>query len=112
MLERLAVAHRDRPDAHRTPRDIGAGHPLIGGEKIGVVPGVEPGHRRLVAGKPREPVGDIGRIPRLRHLAVIDDVDAGCGLAPDDVGDRLPGQAIERSLVIGLALILVHQERL
>ena len=31
-------------------------------------------------------------------------------LAPDDVENRLPGQAIERRLVIGLALILAHQQ--
>ena len=91
--ERLAVIPSHRTDAYRAPRHVRTGHPLIGGEKIRVVPGVEPRLGRLMAGKPREPVGDIGGVAGLRHLAVIDDVDAGLHLAADDVEDRLPGQA-------------------
>ena len=66
VLERFPVAHRHRPDAHCAARDIHrAGHPLVGSKKIRVVAGVEPRHGRLVAGKAREPVGDIGRVAGL-----------------------------------------------
>src|SRR4029077_13680045 len=62
------------------------------------------------AGKPGQPVGDIGRVTRLRHLAVIDDVDARLGLAADDVENGLAGQPLELCLVVGLALVLGDEE--
>jgi hypothetical protein len=43
-----------------------------------------------------------------RHLAVIDDIDAGYRLAPDDIDDRLARDASEFFLVIGFALVLAH----
>ena len=35
-----------------------------------------------------EPVLDVGGVARLRHFAVVDEVDAGIGLLPDHLGDR------------------------
>ena len=74
-----------------------------------MVPGIEPRLGRLVPGKPGQAVGDISGIAGLRHLPVIDDVDADRSLAADDVDDRLAHQPVERVLVIRLALILAHQ---
>jgi len=109
LPQRLAIAHRDRADADGAACDIGAGHPFERGQEVRVVAGVEPGLRRLVPFEARQPVGDIGRIARFRHLAVIDDVDADLGLAADDREDCLARQPFQLRLVIGLALILLHQ---
>jgi hypothetical protein len=108
--QRLTVANRHRGNTHGASCHIGTRHPLIGCEKVGMVPSVEPRLGRLVPGKPRQAVGDIGRIAGLRHLAVIDDVDTDLRLASHDVYDRLPRQASERSVIVGLSLILAHQQ--
>ena len=96
--------HRDRADADRAAGGVVAGHPRVGGDEVRMRPGIEPRFGRLVAGKPGQPVGDIGRIARLRHLAVVDDVDAGLGLAPHDREHRLAGQPRQRSGVVGSSL--------
>jgi hypothetical protein len=110
LSERLAIAHRDRADADGASCHIGAGHPFIGGDEVRMLPRVQARLGGLVAGEPREAVRNVGRITGLRHLAVIDDVDTGVRLAANDVDDRLPGQAVELGLVVGLALVLAHQE--
>ena len=91
-----AVLPGDRTDAEGAARGIDPGHPLVGGQEVRMIAGVEPRFRRLVPGKAGEAIGDIGRIAGLRHLPVIDDVDPDRDLAADDVDDRLahqPGRA-------------------
>src|SRR5580692_6037089 len=108
--EGLAVPQGHRADTDGASRYIGAGHPLIGGDEVRVLPGVQARLGGLVTGESGKAVRDIGRVAGLRHLAVIDDVDADIGLAANDVDDSLPGQAVEFGLVIRLALVLAHQE--
>ncbi len=109
LVQRLTVAPGDWPDAHRTPSDVRTGHPLQRGEEVRVVLGVEPRLGRLMPGKARKAVGDIGRIAGLRHFAVIDDVDADRSLAADDVEHGLTHHPVEFALIKGFALILAHQ---
>ena len=74
-----------------------------------MVAGIEPRLCRLVPGKAGQPVGDISRIARFRHLAVIDDVDADCRLTRNDVRNGLAHQAVELGFVVGFALVLADQ---
>ena len=53
LRERLAVAQRDRADAHRAARHIGAGHPLIGGDESSGAPRVS--SRGLAGSCPANP---------------------------------------------------------
>ena len=46
-------------------------------------------------------VADIGGVGRLTHLAVADDVDAGCDLRRDNVIDRLRHLGFEGSRIDG-----------
>ena len=110
LVEGLAVPDRDRPNTDRAARHIGAGHPRIGRHEIRVVARVEARLRRLVPGKPGQAVGDIGRIARFRHLAIIDDIDAGCRLAAHDREDRISGLPLDRRPVVRLALVLGDQQ--
>ena len=54
------------------------------------------GERMALAAKARKPVLDVGRVARLRDLAVIDDIDPGRGLLLDDFGDGSPDARGER----------------
>src|SRR5262249_62205649 len=51
------------------------------------------------AGEAGAPVLDVSRIARLRHLAVIDEIDARLGLFLDDLRDSRPYARIERRAV-------------
>ena len=56
-----------------------------------------------------EPVLDVGGVARLRHLAVVDDVDAGLDLLLDDLGHRRAHARGERRRIDRHALLLgVH----
>ena len=84
----LRIAHADRSVAGRrlAPRAAGiAEHALRELRKLGEVL-VDEG----VAGAAEavEPVLDVGRVARLRHFAVVDQVDAGLGLLADHLCDR------------------------
>jgi hypothetical protein len=68
---------------------------------------VELHHARLEPGHALVQVGDPGG---LAHLAVVDDVDAGLGLAAHLVGDRLLQRALIGVLVVGLAAVLELEE--
>src|SRR5262249_47805917 len=46
----------------------------------------------------------------LAELAVADDVDAGLGLLPDDIVDRVPQTRLVRRLVVGLAVFDLAQK--
>ena len=85
---RLAVAHRNRRVAGRrlAPRAAGIAEHLFLKCREFVDVLIDEG----VAGAAEavEPVLDIGGVARLRHLAVIDQVDAGGGLLADEFRDR------------------------
>ena len=100
-LGRARVAHADRRVAGRrlAPRAAGiAEHPL---REVGEVGEVLIDEGVAGAAEAVEPVLDVGGVARLRHLAVIDDVDPGIGLAPDDAGDRLGDPRAERRASTG-----------
>ena len=59
-----------------------------------------------LAAEPVEPVLDVGGVARLRHLAVIDDVDPGLRLLRDDLGDRSGDARAERGGIDRHALLL------
>jgi len=46
--------------------------------------------------EPVQAVLDVGRVARLGHLAVVDDVEAGVQLAGDDGADRLDDLVLQR----------------
>jgi hypothetical protein len=83
--------------------------------ELGVVLGVELRERQPVAARgqevavrerdharldPADPFIEVGDPGRLAHLAVVDDVDADLGLAPDDVLDRAFEDLGVRRLVV------------
>jgi hypothetical protein len=53
-----------------------------------------------------EPVLDVGRVARLAHLAVVDDVHAGFRLLRDDLFDGEAHTRVERGGLDGHALLL------
>ena len=59
-----------------------------------------------LAAEPVEPVLDVGGVARLRHLAVVDDVDTGIGLVTDDIGHRLGDTGAEGGCLDRHALLL------
>ena len=61
--------------------------------EVGIVLDVERRRALAAPGEAAEPIGDIGRIAGLRHLAVIDDVDADRDAGGAHRGDRV-GDAI------------------
>src|SRR5207253_8651043 len=63
--------------------------------------------RRLAfAAEAVQPILDVGCVAWLRHLAVVDDVDAGGGLARDDLRDGVTDARRERAGLDGDALLL------
>ena len=87
-LRRLLVAHADRRVAGRRLAARAAGiaeHALLQLRELGEVL-IDEG----VAGAAEavEPVLDVGGVARLRHFAVVDEVDAGVGLLFDHLGHR------------------------
>ena len=85
LFHRRAVAQRDRTGAGRAAQGLRPGHARHRGVELGIAHGIERRLARRVAGEAGQAIGDIGRIAGLRHLAVIDDVDAGLDLAADDI---------------------------
>jgi hypothetical protein len=53
-----------------------------------------------------EPVFDVGGVARLRHFAVVDDVDAGLALPPHHLGHRAAHARVERRALDRHALLL------
>jgi len=63
--------------------------------------------RRLaLAAEPIQPILDVGGVARFRHFAVVDDVDAGGGLASNDVSNRITDSVCERMRLDGNPLFL------
>ena len=92
-LRGAGVAHADRAVAGRR----------LAARAAGIAEDL-PGQRREVdevlvdeavagAAEARQPVLDVGGVARLRHLAVVDDVDAGLDLLADDLGHRRADRA-------------------
>ena len=106
---RVPVAHADRPVAGRrlAPRAAGiAEHAPLEPRELGEVLVDE---RVAGAAEAREPVLDVGGVARLRHLAVVDEVDAGLDLLPHDLGHRLAHALAECGRLDRHALLLgVH----
>ena len=105
-LRRLGVGDRDRAGAGRclAARPAGiAKDALRQPRKLREIL-IDKGVARTA--KPAEAVLDIGRIARLRHLAVIDEVDAGMRLFPDDLRNRVADARLERRAVDRHAFLL------
>src|SRR5262245_44672191 len=62
---------------------------------LGKVRPIGAGRHRALAAEPGEAMADVGGVADLALLAVVDDVNAGLGLHPDDVGDGLAHAGFE-----------------
>jgi len=106
---RLFIAHRDRRVAGRrlAPRAAGiAEYAALQAREIGEVL-IDEGV--AAAAETVEPVLDVGRVARLRHFAVVDQIDAGLGLFAYHLGDRIADARRERGRIDRHAFLLgVH----
>ncbi len=103
------VAHADRRVAGRSlaPRAAGIAEHALG--EIGEVGEVLVDEGVAGAAEAGEPILDIGGVARLRHFAVVDDIDAGRSLLAHHLGDRRADARRERGGLDRHALLLgVH----
>ena len=96
----IFTASRSRTaDRRVAARHLPAGAPAIAVHLLmqpGIVHQVGIRRRLALAAEAVQAVLDVGRVARLRHLAVVDDVDAGGGRLADDVGHGVANARGER----------------
>src|SRR5271166_994171 len=95
-LGRLGVAHADRTIAAGCPAPRAAGIAKDPAGEFWKPDEILVDERSALAAKSVQPVLDVGRVARLAHLTVIDDVDAGLDLLFDDRRHRRSDARLER----------------
>ena len=108
-LRRLRVAHADRRVARRRlpARAPGVAEHALG--EVGEADEILVDERVAGAAEAGEAILDVGRVARLAHLAVVDDVHARLGLLADDLLDGGRDATRQRSRVDRHAFLLrVH----
>ena len=106
---RRRIAHADRSVAGRrlAARSAGIAEHALG--EIGEVGEILVHEGVAGAAEAGEPVLDVGGIARLRHLAVVDEIDAGLDLLAHHLGDRRAHARRQRRAIDRHALLLgVH----
>ena len=111
LLHRVVVADLDVTDAAQPAEHHRADELHHALAEIGIIRHVAIRFRReRLAAETGEALLDVGRVADLAGLAVTDDIDADRHLVRDDLAHRLRDLAIEIGMIVGLVLILLHQQ--